>query len=369
MDSTKVIMLVDLDYFFAQCEERENPSYKDKPVVICVYTRDEESGAISTANYIARKFGVKSGIAIKLAKRLLKDKDAVFLPVNHELYSRISSEIMEILRSHADRFGQVSIDEAYLDVSEKVNGDFDHAEELAREIKEDVLAKERLTCSVGVGPNKLVAKIAAGHKKPDGLTMVKPVEVRDFLFPLPVDKLPGVGRKTEKVMLELGVKTIGDLANYDLERLVSVFGKALGTYFHNASNGTDESPVQECGRAVQISRITTLKEDTRDLNSILETLDKLSMDVHATIMKEGLSFRSITITAVMEDFKVSSRSKTLEAFTSDVEALKAVSKELLENFLKEQFKLKVRRIGVRVSSLEEATGQKHLTEFLGPKER
>jgi DNA polymerase IV (DinB-like DNA polymerase) len=251
-------------------------------------------------------------------------------------------------------------------VSEKVNGGFDHAEELAREIKEDVLAKERLTCSVGVGPNKLVAKIAAGYKKPDGLTMVKPVEVRDFLFPLPVGKLPGVGRKTEKVMLELGVKTIGDLANYNLGSLVSVFGKALGMYFHNASNGTDESPVQERGRAEQISRITTLKEDTRDFKSILETLDKLSMDVHVTIIEEGLSFRSITITAVMEDFKVYSRSKTLETFTSDIESIKAVSKELLENFLKEQFKLKVRRIGVRVSSLEEATGQKHLTEFLAP---
>ncbi|MDQ1279896.1 MAG: hypothetical protein QG670_1158 [Thermoproteota archaeon] len=366
MDNARVIMLVDLDYFFAQCEERENPSYKDKPVVICVYTRDEESGAVSTSNYIARKFGVKSGIPIRLARRLLKGRDAVFLPVNHELYGRISQEIMSILRAHSDRFEQVSIDEAYLDVSERVGRDFESAEELAKTIKDKVLSKEKLTCSVGVGPNKLAAKIAAEYKKPNGLTFVKPTEVIGFLSPLPVDKLPGVGVKTNKVMAELGIKTIGDLADQNLEHLINVFGKALGTYFHSAARGLDESPVEERGRAQQISRITTLKKDTRDLNSIFETLNSLSKDVHKTIFEERLFYRSISVTAVMENFKVYSKSKTLEAPTQDFETIKAISKELLESLLREQFPLKIRRIGVRLSSLEEASGQKNLTEFLAP---
>ena len=202
LDKVRVIIHVDLDYFFAQCEERENPAYKDKPVVVCVYaTRGGDSGAVSTANYVARKFSVKSGIPITLAKRLLKGRDAVFLPVNRELYDKVSLEIMRILRNHADRFEQVSIDEAYLDVSQKANGNFALASELAKEIKEDILAREKLTCSIGVGPNKLVAKVAAGHKKPDGLTIIKPEEVRGFLFPYLLINFQALARRLRKPCL------------------------------------------------------------------------------------------------------------------------------------------------------------------------
>src|SRR3972149_5199118 len=190
----RVVMLVDLDYFFAQCEELRNPALKDKPVVVGVYSgRTADSGAVSTANYIARKFGVKSGIPLFLAKKRLAGAEAVFLPVDHLFYEQISDRVMQALRGYADGFEQVGIDEAYLDVTQKIQGSFEAATDLAQKMKNDVQNHVGITFSVGVGPNKLVAKIASENQKPDGLTVVKPEEVKRFLSPLPVDRLIGVG--------------------------------------------------------------------------------------------------------------------------------------------------------------------------------
>jgi len=364
---SRVIMLVDLDYFFAQCEERKNPSLKDKPVVICVYSgRSEESGAVSTANYIARRYGVKSGIPISLAKKKLKNEDAVFLPVNHEFYEEVSEKIMRILRGHADRFEQVGVDEAYLDVTQRVRGDFEDAVELAQKIKEQVKTEEKLTCSIGVGPNKLIAKIAADIQKPDGLTIVRPEQVERFLSPLPVGKLIGVGRKTRKKMQTLGIRTIRELAEYDVQRLIQVFGKTLGTYFHDASNGIDDEPVEERGEAESISRISTLKEDTRDLKIILEKTSQLCDEVHASLLQRGLSFKSVGITGVMTDMRTRSRSKTFESPTNELEFLKKTVKELFERLLNEEFELEARRVGVKVSNfVKEQSKQKQITDFVG----
>jgi DNA polymerase IV (DinB-like DNA polymerase) len=362
----RVIMLVDLDYFFAQCEERRNPSLRDKPVVVCVYSgRSEDSGAVSTANYIARKYGVTSGIPIFLAKKKLKEKDAVFLPVDHEFYEEVSEKIMKILRSHADLFEQVGIDEAYLDVSQKVKRSFEEAKELAQKIKEEVKTQQKLTCSIGIGPNKLVAKVAADIKKPDGLTIVKPEQVESFLSPLPVSRLIGVGRKTKKRMQTLGITTIGDLAKLDVQRLIEAFGKKLGTYFHNASIGEDDEPVQERGEVESISRISTLKEDTRHLKIILDKSNQLCDEVHAKLVQRELAFKSVGIVAVMTDMSVRSRMKTLENPTNELEALKKIVKELFERFLSES-ELEARRIGVKVSNFVEAKErQKQITDFLG----
>src|SRR4030042_2489999 len=254
----RVIMLVDLDYFFAQCEELRNPALKDKPVVVGVYSgRTADSGAVSTANYVARKFGVKSGIPVYLAKKRLEGTEAVFLPVDYEFYEQISDKIMHMLRGYADSFEQVGIDEAYLDVTQKTQGSFEAESELAKKMKNEVKNQLGITFSVGVGPNKLVAKTAADSQKPDGLTVVKPEEAERFLSPLPVDRLVGVGRKTAAKMGELGIKTIGDLARYDQKQLMELFGKNLGVYFHNAANGTDNDPVQEAGAAGANNRIAT----------------------------------------------------------------------------------------------------------------
>ncbi len=358
-------MLVDLDYFFAQCEEKRNSSIKEKPVVVCVYSgRSENSGAVSTANYIARKFGVKSGIPISLAKKKLKEKDAVFLPVDRKFYEEVSGKIMSILRSYANRFEQVGIDEAYLDVSQKANGDFEEAGKIAEQIKKEVKAQQGLTCSIGIGPNKLIAKIAADIRKPNGLSIVKPEQAENFLGPLPVSSLVGVGRKTEKKMQNMGIETIGDLAEYDIQKLIEIFGKNLGAYFHNASIGIDDEPVQERGEVESISRISTLKEDTQDLKVVLEKTNKLCDEVYARLLQRGLSFKSVGIVAVMADMSVRSRSKTFESPTNELGALKKTVKGLFEKFLNES-ELQARRVGVKIWNLfKEQESQKQITNFL-----
>jgi DNA polymerase IV (DinB-like DNA polymerase) len=227
-------MLADFDYFFAQCEELRNPTIKEKPVVVGVYSgRTEESGAVSTSNYIARKYGVKSGMPLFLAKRKLEGTDAVFFKVDHEYYDQISDRIMQIFRGYANSLEQVSVDEAYLDVTDQVEGSFDKAKDYSQKIKADVKLQVGISFTIGVGPNKLIAKIACDSQKPDGLTIVKPQEARTFLEPLDVDRLLGIGKKTSVKMAELGIKTIGDLAKHSCPRLVEIFGKSLGIYFHN----------------------------------------------------------------------------------------------------------------------------------------
>jgi len=361
---TRVVMLADFDYFFAQCEELRNPALNNKPVVVGVYSgRTEDSGVVSTANYVARKFGVKSGIPLYLAKKRLEGTEAVFLPVDAEFYEQISDKMMQALRGYADSFEQVGIDEAYLDVTQKTQGSFEAARDLAQKMKNNVKSQVGIAFSVGVGPNKLVAKIAADSQKPDGLTVVKPEEVERFLSPLPVDRLLGVGRKIAAKMAELGIKTIGELARYDVQRLMDVFGKNLSVYFHNAANGVDNEPVQETGEAESISRIATLKEDTRDLVPVLEKTYQLIEDIRKEAVQRGISFKQVGIVAVMTDLSARSRSKTLETATSDAEILRRAVRELFEKFLGES-ELEIRRVGVKISNFaKDEAKQQQLTRF------
>ena len=360
----RVVMCVDFDYFFAQCEEVRNPSLRDKPVVVCVYSgRTEESGAVSTANYLARRYGVKSGMPIYLAKKKLQHTDAVFLPVDRESYEKTSEAAMVILRSFADRFEQAGIDEAYLDVSQRTGGSFEEARKMAQAIKSEVRRQRGLSCTVGVGPNKLVAKIAVDAQKPDGLTVVSPEQVEKFLSPLPVRRLLGVGAKTEQKLQALGIRTIGELARFDVQELAGIFGKTLGGYFHRAAMGVNDEPVEERGEAESMSRIITLKEDTRNLDLIATRTDELCDEIHARLVRSGLVFRSVGIAAVMKDLSIHSKSQTLEDYTDEVDVIKKVSKELFQELLNE-FEIDVRRVGVKVSKLaDKGVKQRQITEY------
>lgn len=361
-----VIMLVDFDYFFAQCEELRNPALKDKPVVVGVYSgRTENSGAVSTANYVAREHRVKSGIPLYLAKKWLEGTEAVFLPADYSYYEKVSDKIMKLLRGYADSFEQVGIDEAYLDVTQKTEGSFETIEPLVEKMKNDVKNKVGITFSVGVGSNKLVAKIAADTQKPDGLTIVKPENVELFLAPLPVSRLLGVGRKTTAKMNNLGIRTIGDLAGYDVQKLMNLFGKNIGAYFNKAAKGVDNSVVQETGQAESISRISTLKENTLDLMEVLEKTDLLVEDIHKELVRRKISFKQIGIIVILTDLSVRSRSKTLETATNDVKVLRNIVRELFEKFLRVS-ELEVRRVGVKVSQFnKEEQEQKKLTGYFG----
>jgi len=358
-------MLLDFDYFFAQCEELRNPSLRDKPVVIGVYSgRTEDSGAVSTANYLARHYGVKSGIPLFLAKKRLENVDSVFLPVDYEYYEEISDRIMQVLNSHADVFEQVGVDEAYLDVTKKTQGSFEKAGELATTLKQLVKNQVGVIFSVGIGPNKLLAKIACDVNKPDGLTTVKPEEVESFLNPLPVDRLIGVGRKISQKMSDLSIRTIGDLSRCDVQRLVAIFGKTLGVYFHNASNGVDNEPVKETGQAESISRIATLKQNTRDLALISEKAGVLIGDIHRELLQNDLNYRQIGVIAVLSDLTIRNRSQTLEQPTNSVETLRDEVRLLFDKLLNEETS-EARRIGVKVSQLSKNDkNQRQLTSYL-----
>ena len=359
----RIIFHIDFDYFFAQCEELRNPELKTKPVAVCVFSdRGGDSGAIATANYIARNYGVKSGMPIKFAKKRLVAHDAVFLPTDFEYYSEISQKAMSTIQEFADIFEYVGRDEAYLDVSKRTEGDFDKASHLAQQLKNAVRNSTKLSCTVGVSSNKLVSKIASNFKKPDGLTIVPPDRIESFLDPLPIRTIPGIGKKTEEKFSEMGLETISQLKKLDVFSLNSLFGRKIGTYIYNAARGIDDEPVSPRQEATQYSRITTLKEDSKDYNFLAKDLEKLCEEIHSSIMEDNIIFKSIGIQLVQSDLSNKTKSRTLKNPTSSLDELKKTTMQLLREALEDQ-KLLIRRIGVRVSDLSKVSGQDNITRY------
>ncbi len=340
----RIIIHLDMDHFFTAVEERENPQYKGKPVIVGADPKGGKGrGVVSTSNYEARKAGVKSGMPISRAWKLCPE--AIYLPVNYALYTEASNKIMEILRTHAAKFEQWGIDEAFLDVTSKVKN-FGDAEAIARQIKKEILEKEKLTCSIGIGSNKLVAKIASDFQKPDGLTIVKAEESEKFLAPLPVRKLLWVGRKTEEKLKTMGITTIGDLARCDPTILAEAFG-IVGRQLSLMSHGIDRSEVEEKGEIKSMSREVTFEDDTADFAIVLDSLNKLSEEVYKDVLRQNLCFKTVIIKVRYENFETHTRSKTLPFITNRLQDLEKNAKELLQAYLKSD--RKVRLIGVRVS--------------------
>jgi DNA polymerase IV (DinB-like DNA polymerase) len=354
-EKRRIIFHVDMDHFFTAVEEREHPEYKGKPVIVGADPKAGKGrGVVSTCNYEARKFGVRSGMPISKAWKLCPQ--AIYLPVNYELYTQVSDKIMALLRKYADKFEQWGIDEAFMDVTSKVK-DYAEAEALARQIKREIYEKEGLTCSIGVGPNKLVAKIASDHQKPDGLTVVREEEVEKFLAPLPVRKLLWVGRKTEQKLKAMGIKTIGDLAHYDPSVLAEVFG-VMGTQMYLMAHGIDKSEVEERSQIKSISREKTFEEDTSNFDYILNALDELSEEVYKDIVGQNLYFKTVTVKVRYENFETHTHSKTLPLMTNRLQDLKKTARELVQAYFKPE--RKIRLIGVRISNLISSEKQKTL---------
>jgi len=315
----RVILHVDLDAFFPSVEVREHPELKGKPVIVGADPKGGTGrGVVSSASYEARKFGVRSAMPISRAWKLCPN--GVYLRPHFDLYIPASNSIMEILRSLADRFEQGGIDEAYLDVSSRVK-DFDDADVFAKHLMEEVLKKTQLTCSIGVAPNKMAAKIASDFRKPFGLTVVKPEEVKDFLFPLEVRKIPGVGAKTEQALLELKIETIKDLASMKPEVLAKLFG-AWGARLHEFSNGIDNREVIEEYETKSIGRDTTFEKDMDDEEKILRVLDELAGEVHADVIANGFKFKTITVRIRYQHFDTHTCAKSLPFPTNDIDILR-----------------------------------------------
>jgi DNA polymerase IV (DinB-like DNA polymerase) len=354
-EKRRIIFHFDMDHFFTAIEEREHPELNGKPVIVGADPKGGTGrGVVSTSNYPARKFGVRSGMPISRAWKLCPD--AAYLPVNYKLYLETSSRIMNILRRHADKFEQWGIDEAFLDVTSKVN-DYASAEALARQIKDEIYAQERLTSSVGISSNKLVAKIASDFQKPDGLTLVKEEDVERFLTPLPVRKLLWVGRKTGQKLEDMDIKTVGDLAHYDPSILTDVFGE-MGKQLHLMALGLDKSDVQERNWIKSISRELTFQEDTDNFDSILRDLDKLSEEVYTDALKQRLTFKTVTVKVRYSNFETHTHGKTFPFITNRLMDVEKAARELLQPYLKPE--RKIRLIGVRVSSLVSSEKQRTL---------
>jgi DNA polymerase IV (DinB-like DNA polymerase) len=344
-----------MDHFFTAVEERERPEYKGKPVIVGANPKEGKGrGVVSTCNYEARRFGVRSGMPISKAWKLCSE--AIYLPVNYELYVKVSNEIMDIMRKHADKFEQWGIDEAFLDVTSKAK-DYAEAEALARQIKREIYEKKKLTCSIGIGPNKLVAKIASDFQKPDGLTIVKQEEAENFLAQLPVRKLLWVGRKTEQKLKAVGINTIGDLARYDPTVLAETLG-VMGTQLYLMAHGIDKSEVEERGEIKSISRDVTFEEDTSNFEFILNTLDDLSEQVHSDALRQNLCFKTVTVKVRYENFETHTHSKTLPLITNRLQDLKKTTRELMQEYLR--LDRKIRLVGVKVSNFTSTEKQKKL---------
>lgn len=360
----RVIFHIDFDYFFAQCEEIRRPDLKTRPVAVCVYSdRGGDSGAIATANYLARKYGVNSGMPIKFAKKKLEDvPDAVFLPTDFEYYSEISENAMGIIRNHADIFEYVGRDEAYLDVTNRTGHDFKRAAHLAQQLKNSLRTTIKLSSTIGISSNKLVSKIASGYKKPDGLTIVEPQDIESFLGPLPIRTIPGIGKKSEEKFSEMNLETISQLRSVDVFTLNGLFGRKVGSYIYNAARGIDDDPVSPRHDPIQYSRIVTLKQDSKDFDFLVKDLEKLCDDLHETIIKDNILFKSVGIQFVQSDLSNRTKSKTLRNHTSSLDELKKTVIQLLKESLEDQ-ELLIRRLGVRVSDFTQPSGQVDITKF------
>jgi len=318
---------------------------------------------VSTANYIARNLGIRSGMPISLAKKKLEGKDGSFIRMQHGKYEAISERVMQVAREGVDVLEQSGIDEAFFEITGRSGGDYGKASSIARELKEKILSSEGLTSSVGIAPSKVVAKIASDLQKPNGLTIITPDETKRFLMMLSVEKLYGVGPKTAQALKGIGVETIGQLAGQNPEPLERLFGRKLAVYLHDAANGADEEPVTEGREATQLSRIITLKKNTRDPEEIFSQLSPAIDDLHSRLLAENRMFRNVSAIAILFDLSTRTRSMTLDAPTADLRMLRDKARALVRELAMSSEK-DLRRVGVRVAELVGAADQSSLTEYL-----
>ena len=359
----RIVFHVDFDYFYAQCEEIRDSKIKGKCVAVCIFSdRGGDSGAIATANYNARNFGVKSGIPILLAKNKLKEQDSVFLPADFDYYSEVSSKAMEIIEKYADVFEYVGRDEAYLDVTKKTESDFHNAEHLAQQLKNEIRNSLKLTCSIGITPNKLLSKIASDYKKPDGLTTVKPEQVDEFLSPLKIREIPGIGKKTEGAFAKMNVSIIKELREINVFDLNKMFGRKTGGHIFNSARGIDVEGVKPRAPTIQFSKITTLKKNSKEFEFLRENIEELCVQLNKIAFENNKMYRSIGIQFVNEDLSTKTKSKMLKNPGNNLVELKKVANQLLEEALIEQEML-IRRIGVRISEFSDIEGQSNITNY------
>ena len=339
------IIHIDMDAFFASVEIRDDPSLRGRPVI--VGGPPHSRGVVATCSYEARKFGIHSGMASSAAYRLCPK--AVFLPGNREKYVAVSRQIRKIFLDYTDLVEPVSIDEAYLDVTVNKFG-IPYATRIAREIKQRIVQTTRLTASAGVSYNMFLAKIASDYRKPDGLTVITPERAPEILRTLPIGKFHGIGRVTEKYLLEHGVRTGADLLKLSLQDLVRTFGKT-GEYYYHVVRGIDGREVTPEHEPKSMGTESTFSHDTSDMTELVPFLRQQSEEVAADLKKHHCAGKTITVKVKFFDFRTITRSRSIGQYTCDADVIFAVARDLLEHT--EAEKIPVRLLGVTVSNFPE----------------
>jgi nucleotidyltransferase/DNA polymerase involved in DNA repair len=356
----RIVAHIDMDAFFAAVEERDTPRFRGLPIAVGADPDGGRGrGVVAAANYKAREYGIHSALPISQAWRLSEAArragrpPVVFVSVDMKKYAAVSDRVMAIIRSHAPVVEEAGIDEAYADLS--FAGSYENAEDVCRAIKDAIRANERLTASVGLGPNKLIAKIASGENKPDGLTVVREDEADAFLEPMPVRKMRGIGPKTEAELAKQGIALVRDLKRFSRQDLQEMFGKR-GLDFYDEVRGLDESPLQEHYEPKSIGEEETFHQDTRDAMLLGECLKTLCQEVMQRFAREGFeTFRTVVVKVRFADFETHTRTHTLQNAAHSAATLEREALKLLLPFLDRRenpHRKAIRLIGVRVEKLQ-----------------
>ena len=333
-----------MDAFFASVEQMDNPSLKGK----CVVVGGSHRGVVAAASYEARRFGIHSAMPMFQARQ--KCQALVVVPPRRKRYSEISRQVMGILRSFSPLVEQISIDEAYVDISgcQRLHGS---PRQTALAIKKRIQSQTDLTCSVGIAPNKFAAKIASDMEKPDGLTEITPDQMAAFIDSLPISKVPGVGRRAQQTLHRCGVETLGEVRQYTTEQMVKRLGK-FGRRLSALAHGHDDSPVVPETQAKSISSEMTLEQDTLSRSKLSRHLLAQSQSVARQLRQHDMRARTVYLILKTVDFKRHTRSHTLDRPVQSSEAIYQTAITLLENY---RLNMPVRLVGVGTGSLQPAS--------------
>ena len=357
---TSSIFHVDMDAFFASVEILRNPSLKGKPVIIG--GDPEKRGVVSTCSYEARVFGVRSAMSLFEAKK--RCPQGIFLEGSYHLYGEYSDQVMKILRQFTPYVEIVGIDEAYMNVTESAKA-YDTPFKLGQNLRKEVKEKTGLTCSVGIGTNKLIAKIASSLAKPNGLYEVPAGLEVEFLGNLPVESLPGVGIKTQSLLNLDGIKTVKDLQLLGMETLIQRYG-TYGYYFYLAAFGKDNRKVEGQDQAPKsIGAESTFEKDQIDKTVLLEELTALFEKAFSRLIKQGMRARGFSLKLRFSDFKTITRSSTFDTHTNDHAFL---LKETLNHFEKIWTEEPLRLIGISFEKLTDTYWQPTFWDWLKDQE-
>jgi nucleotidyltransferase/DNA polymerase involved in DNA repair len=332
---------VDMDAFFVAVELLRRPELRGKPVVVATGTDPNARGVVMAASYEARKFGVHSAVPLAVAHR--RCPQAILIPRDLSLYRDVSRKVMAILKRHSDRVEVAGLDEAYLDLSHTPLPKTE-----CRAIKHEIKEELGLVCSVGLAPNKLLAKIASDLDKPDGFRLLRAEEMLEAVGERPASLIPGVGPKTAQRLAAMRIRTVSDLARADRGMLVRVLGPALGSLLHARANGSDGRELETKREPKSESRETTFATDVDDPAVLHETLGRLATDLCKRLAEGEYAGRTVTLKIRLRPFRTHTRSRTLESPTRDAATVGAVARSLLDSF---EVDAPVRLLGVGLSSL------------------